>query len=158
MGVTLCKPRQIERYMSRISGPLLDRIDIHIEVPAVPFRELSGGSPGTSSAAMREQVKAARARQTARFDGSPTRHNAHMSHRQTRQFCPLDDECRDLLKAAMSELGLSARRTTRCCASRGRSPTSTPARPFARITSTRRSTTACSTGRCGREGFGSTGE
>ena len=107
--VTLWHPRQIERYMSKISGPLLDRIDLHIEVPAVPFRELSGGSPGTSSAAMRQEVKRARAAQAARFDGSPTRHNAHMSHRQTRQFCPLDDEGRNQLKAAMTELGLSAR-------------------------------------------------
>ncbi|MGA2064248.1 MAG: YifB family Mg chelatase-like AAA ATPase [Thermoguttaceae bacterium] len=104
-----CTPPQIERYMSKISGPLLDRIDIHIEVPSVPFRELSGGVPGTTSAEMRSQVVAARARQAARFDGSPTRYNADMSHRQTRQFCPLDDECRNLLKAAMNEMGLSAR-------------------------------------------------
>ena len=107
--VTLWHPRQIERYMSKISGPLLDRIDIHIEVPSVPFRELSGGQPGTSSAADAEQVRLARRKQAVRFDGTPTRHNAHMSHRQTRQFCPLDDECRNLLKAAMTELGLSAR-------------------------------------------------
>jgi magnesium chelatase family protein len=104
-----CTPPQIERYMSKISGPLLDRIDIHIEVPSVPFRELSGGLPGTSSAEMRACVMAARGRQIARFDGSATRYNADMSHRQTRQFCPLDDECRDLLKAAMTEMGLSAR-------------------------------------------------
>ncbi len=104
-----CTPPQIERYMSKISGPLLDRIDMHIEVPAVPFRELSGGSPGTSSAEMREQVKRARRAQAVRFDGTATRHNAHMSHRQTRQFCRLDDECRNQLKAAMTELGLSAR-------------------------------------------------
>ena len=58
---------------------------------------------------MREQVMQARRRQAVRFKGSSTRHNAHMSHRQTRQFCPLDDECRNQLKAAMSELGLSAR-------------------------------------------------
>ena len=104
-----CTPPQIERYMSKISGPLLDRIDLHIEVPAVPFRELSGGEPGTSSAAMRQQVMMARRAQAARFQGTSTRHNAHMSHRQTRQFCRLDDECRNLLKAAMAELGLSAR-------------------------------------------------
>jgi magnesium chelatase family protein len=95
--------------MSKISGPLLDRIDIHIEVPAVPFRELSVGEPGTSSQQMRGQVKLARHAQAARFDGTATRHNAHMSHRQTRQYCRLDDECRNLLKAAMTELGLSAR-------------------------------------------------
>ena len=104
-----CTPPQIERYMSKISGPLLDRIDIHIEVPSVPFRDLSGGTPGTSSAEMREQVIAARRAQSARFTGSRTRHNADMTHRQTRRFCPLDDECRNLLKASMDELGLSAR-------------------------------------------------
>jgi len=104
-----CTPPQIERYMSKISGPLLDRIDIHIEVPAVPFRELSAGASGTSSAAMREQVMKARAIQAARFAGTRTRHNADMTHRQTRQFCPLDQEGSNLLKSAMTELGLSAR-------------------------------------------------
>ena len=93
----------------RISGPLLDRIDIHIEVPAVPFRELSGGAPGTSSAAMREQVTAARAVQAARFASGPGRYNADMSHRQVRQYCRLDAECQNLLRAAMAETGLSAR-------------------------------------------------
>jgi magnesium chelatase family protein len=104
-----CTPPQIERYMGKISGPLLDRIDIHIEVPAVPFRELSGGSPGTSSAEMRKYVMAARQQQASRFNGSPTRYNADMSHRQTRQFCQIDDAGRNLLRAAMTEMGLSAR-------------------------------------------------
>ena len=84
--------------MTAIDGPLLDRIDIHIEVPAVPFRELSGGTPGTSSAEMRAVVAAARQRQAARFNGSATRYNADMSHRQTRQFCVLDTECSNLLR------------------------------------------------------------
>jgi magnesium chelatase family protein len=104
-----CTMPQILRYRSKISGPLLDRIDIHIEVPAVAFRELSGGSPGTSSAEMRRQVVTARQTQTARFHGSHTRHNGQMTHRQTRQFCELDDEGRNLLKGAMTEMGLSAR-------------------------------------------------
>jgi magnesium chelatase family protein len=104
-----CTPPQIERYMSKISGPLLDRIDIHIEVPSVAFRDLSGGTPGTSSAELRCQVAVARAAQAARFDGSPTRYNADMAHRQVRQFCPIDHECQEILKAAMIELGLSAR-------------------------------------------------
>jgi magnesium chelatase family protein len=114
-----CSVPEVERYMSKISGPLLDRIDIHIEVPAVPFRELSGGSDGTTSHRMREEVMNARRRQSERFDGDaattkggksgPTRYNADMSHRQTRKFCPLDDACRDLLRASMEELGLSAR-------------------------------------------------
>jgi magnesium chelatase family protein len=104
-----CTPPAIERYMSKISGPLIDRIDIHIEVPSVAFRDLSGGTPGTSSAEMRQQVAAARRRQTERFQCTHTRHNANMSHRQTRQFCRLDDECSNLLKASMNEMGLSAR-------------------------------------------------
>jgi magnesium chelatase family protein len=104
-----CTPPQIERYMSKISGPLLDRIDIHIEVPAVPFRELSGDTPGTSSDEMREQVAAARGIQRDRFRGMRTRHNADMTHRQTRRFCRLDTEGHNLLKASMTELGLSAR-------------------------------------------------
>ena len=104
-----CSVPQIERYMSKISGPLLDRIDIHIEVPAVPFRELSGSAVGTSSGQMRELVVAARRIQSERFSGSTIRHNADMTHRQTRRFCPLDEEGSSLLKASMTELGLSAR-------------------------------------------------
>jgi magnesium chelatase family protein len=104
-----CTPPQIDRYMSKISGPLIDRIDIHIEVPAVPFRELSGQQSGTSSADMRTQVTTARRAQAERFAGSPVRHNADMSHRQTRQHCALDAEGQNLLRSAMTELGLSAR-------------------------------------------------
>jgi magnesium chelatase family protein len=104
-----CTVPQIERYMSKISGPLVDRIDIHIEVPAVPFRELSGGSSGTTSEEMRALVAGARRVQTERFTGTKTRHNADMTHRETRQFCRLDEEGRNLLKAAMNEMGLSAR-------------------------------------------------
>jgi magnesium chelatase family protein len=104
-----CTPPQIERYMSKISGPLVDRIDIHIEVPSVAYRDLSGGAPGTPSADLRASVATARAAQVARFDGSRIRYNADMSHRQTRQFCGLDEECQNILKGAMSELGLSAR-------------------------------------------------
>lgn len=104
-----CSVPQIDRYMSKISGPLLDRIDLHIEVPAVPYRELSGGAPGTSSEQMREEVSTARGIQARRFAGTTARTNADMSHRQTRQFCKLDDEGGNLLRAAMTELGLSAR-------------------------------------------------
>jgi magnesium chelatase family protein len=104
-----CSVPQIERYMSKISGPLLDRIDIHIEVPSVAFRELSGESSGTTSSDMREQVAKARKRQQERFHGTKARYNADMSHRLTRKFCKLDDECRNLLKGSMTELGLSAR-------------------------------------------------
>ena len=95
--------------MSKISGPLLDRIDIHIEVAAVPFKELSTGPRGTDNAAMREQVEAARARQTERFRGAPKQTNGQMTSRQVRQICQLDAASRDLLEASVNEAGLSAR-------------------------------------------------
>lgn len=104
-----CNPMQIERYLSRISGPLLDRIDLHIEVPAVPFQELSARADGTSSAIMREQVNKARTAQRQRFGADSHRLNSRMSSRQLRRFCPLDDASKQLLKSAMDELGLSAR-------------------------------------------------
>jgi magnesium chelatase family protein len=104
-----CTVPQIERYMGKISGPLVDRIDIHIEVPAVPFKELSGSQTGTSSADMRAAVVAARQIQAQRFAGSSVRHNGQMTHRQIRQFCQLDEAGINLLRSTMSELGLSAR-------------------------------------------------
>ena len=104
-----CTVPQIERYMSKISGPLLDRIDLHIEVPAVPFKELTATADGTSSAAMREQVEASHGRQYARFNSSGTRHNAQMSTREIRQHCRLDDQGMTLLRSSITELGLSAR-------------------------------------------------
>src|SRR5207244_1458428 len=104
-----CTPIQIERYMGRISGPLLDRIDLHIEVPAVPFQELSAQADGTSSAAMREQVKGARAVQRERFGADGALLNSRMSTRQLRRHCGLEAEGKELLRRAMEELGLSAR-------------------------------------------------
>ena len=104
-----CTVPQVEKYMSKISGPLLDRIDIHLEVPAVPFRELSATRAGTSSSQMREAVLAARLRQAARFNGRPTRSNARMSSREVREFCPLEAAAVDLLRAAVTDMGLSAR-------------------------------------------------
>jgi magnesium chelatase family protein len=104
-----CSVPQVERYMAKISGPLLDRIDMHIEVPAVPFKELSSAAAGTTSTMMREQVERARSLQRERYAGSRTRYNAHMNNRQIRQFCALDAASQNLLKSAMSELGLSAR-------------------------------------------------
>ncbi len=97
--------------MGKISGPLLDRIDIHIEVPAVPFKELAStdATSGTGSDEMREQVAAARKRQQHRFNGAKTRYNAQMTSRETRKFCPLDDECMELMRASVNEMGLSAR-------------------------------------------------
>jgi magnesium chelatase family protein len=104
-----CTPPQIERYMAKISGPLLDRIDLHIEVPAVPYKELAAERAGTSSSQMREQVVAARKIQAERFAGSQTRYNARMTSRQIRSHCKLDNECQNLLQSSVNDLGLSAR-------------------------------------------------
>ncbi len=104
-----CSPFQIERYINRISGPLLDRIDIHIEVPPVDYTELSATSPGTSSAEIRERVLSARKIQAERFVRSKIRYNADMSHRQIISHCPLNDQGHSILKAAMEDFGLSAR-------------------------------------------------
>ncbi|MCA9116850.1 MAG: YifB family Mg chelatase-like AAA ATPase [Planctomycetaceae bacterium] len=104
-----CSPQQIERYLARISGPLLDRIDIHIEVPPVPFRELSDAAPGTDSAAIAEQVAEARAVQAKRFRRSTEALNGKMAPRQIRTHCKLQPDAETLLRAAMEEMGLSAR-------------------------------------------------
>ncbi len=109
-----CGVLAIERYMGKISGPLLDRVDIHIEVPAVPFDDLAKKAPGTSSTQMRSQVEAARQRQADRFsadqaaEGSP-RLNARMTTRQVRSFCLPDKAGRQLLESCMAQMGLSAR-------------------------------------------------
>lgn len=104
-----CTPMQVERYLGRISGPLLDRIDIHIEVPPVPFRELSDSVPGTSSAEMRELVVRGRQHQIRRFRGLKTRVNGKMKPPEIRKFCKLAKGAEELLRAAMEEMGLSAR-------------------------------------------------
>ena len=100
----------VQRYMSRISGPLLDRIDIHIEVPAVQYRELSGAPTGEESAAIRERVNGARRVQLDRFtDRNGIFCNAHMESREIRAFCAIDSKGHDLLRIAITKLGLSAR-------------------------------------------------
>ncbi len=102
---------QIQRYVGRISGPLLDRIDIHIDVPAVRFRDLTGeaGPEPESSASIRERVHFARERQLKRFAGEGIFSNASMTPRLIRHFCRIDGESKRLLEAAMTRLGLSAR-------------------------------------------------
>lgn len=104
-----CNPLQIERYLGRISGPLLDRLDIHIEVPPVPFRELSNTQNGTTSADMRQHVIAAREVQRRRFGTGNFLLNGKMSPSQIRKHCVLDAEAENLLKSAMESMGLSAR-------------------------------------------------
>lgn len=104
-----CSPMQVERYIGRISGPLLDRIDIHIEVPNVPFRELSNNTVGTTSEQMSAEVKVARGRQDQRFENQPAMVNGKMTPKQIRSFCKLESAAEELLKTAMEEMGLSAR-------------------------------------------------
>jgi magnesium chelatase family protein len=105
-----CSPAQIQKYLSKISGPLLDRIDIHIEVPAVKFKELAEIAAGEKSELIRARVNAARQRQTERFKENEVIFcNAHMESQDLRNFCPLDEECRGLLRQAITKLGLSAR-------------------------------------------------
>jgi magnesium chelatase family protein len=106
-----CSPMQIQRYVGKISGPLMDRIDIHIDVPAVKFNELRGkGAPeGDSSDEVRERVMRARELQLARFNGEGIFSNSAMSPRQIRAYCRLDDESEQLLENAMRRQGLSAR-------------------------------------------------
>jgi len=104
-----CSPIAVEKYMSRISGPLLDRIDLHIEVPPVPFEDLSKPGEGTGSAKMREEVDRARAIQEGRFGRGAGRLNGRMTSRQIRTHCRLDADAQASLKEAMEGLGLSAR-------------------------------------------------
>ena len=105
-----CSPQQIQRYMTKVSGPLLDRIDIHIEVAAVRYQELAAKRCGESSKEIRQRVVAARKRQGARFDGrGEVYKNADMGSREIHSFCRLDSSCQSLLKSAMGRLGLSAR-------------------------------------------------
>ena len=106
-----CSPAQVERYRNRISGPLLDRIDIHVGVPAVAFRELAGkDSPGEPSTAIRERIAAVREVQRRRFgDNSKVRCNARMSSKQIKHYCALDEAAEGMLQMAMTELNFSAR-------------------------------------------------
>lgn len=103
-------PREIQNYLGRISGPLLDRIDLHVEVPAVKFREISSERTGESSAQIRDRVIAARQRQQQRLADKPKiTCNARMGPRELKTHCALDDMGLDLLKFAMGDLKLSAR-------------------------------------------------
>ena len=106
-GYASSNPRGRDRYLAKLSGPLLDRIDIHVEVPAVPYPELTGRKTGTDSAAMRRQVLSARKIQEKRY-GDAT-NNANLSTKQMKAHCDLSDSCLLLMRQAMTELGLSAR-------------------------------------------------
>ena len=104
-----CSRGTVDNYQKRISGPLLDRIDIHVEVPRVDYEKLAGRERGETSAAVRARVEAARALQAERYRGSALFTNADMGPAEVRQHCELDEGCRGLIKAAMRQMHLSAR-------------------------------------------------
>lgn len=104
-----CTPPLIQRYLSRISGPLLDRIDLHIQVPAVKYKELSQDDRSEPSAAIRERVLAARQIQFRRLESFAIYCNAQMTPRTMRRFCRLDSESEKQMEKAITHLGLSAR-------------------------------------------------
>lgn len=108
-GRCRCTPQEIKSYLGKLSGPLLDRIDLYVEVPALEYSELSARTEGESSAAIRTRVMAARARQTARFGPDGPDCNAHMEPAQLREFCRLDPEGDTLMKNAYERMGLTGR-------------------------------------------------
>jgi magnesium chelatase family protein len=107
--VCRCIPGEIDRYRGRISGPLLDRIDLHVEVPALEYRELVEAEAGEGTAAVRQRVAAARIRQRDRLVGTQAFCNAQMGARETRRYSTPDTGGARLLEGAMRALGLSAR-------------------------------------------------
>jgi magnesium chelatase family protein len=105
-----CMPSQIQHYRNKISGPLLDRIDLHVEVPAIRYQDLVGVAPGDASALIRDRVVRARARQQERFRTLRKVHNnAGMRSRELQKLCPLCSEAQDILKMAIADLHFSAR-------------------------------------------------
>jgi len=105
-----CTGQQIQKYIGKVSGPLLDRIDIHVDVPAVKYTELSTKKAGEASQSIRERVIRARQTQTQRFKGRKGLYsNADMETKEIKEFCGIDEAGAELLKMAMTKLGLSAR-------------------------------------------------
>ena len=108
-----CTPQQIRQYQSKISGPLLDRIDLHIEVPSVKYRALSDKEQGESSAAVKERVNKARDIQQKRFNSDRVMCNSRMTEKQIKKFCYINEEAHKLIEMAIEKLGLSARAVNR---------------------------------------------
>ena len=108
-GRCTCSESSVEHYLSRLSGPLLDRLDLTVEVPAVPYEELHTRGTGENSETIRSRVNAARERQRRRFEGTDVRNNAHMSASQLREYCALDETCSTLMRQAFDRLNLTAR-------------------------------------------------
>jgi magnesium chelatase family protein len=108
-----CTPQQIRQYQGRISGPLLDRIDIHIDVPSVRYHDLTATESGEPSAAIKVRIERARKIQMERFTGESMPFNSRLSDRHVRTICPIDGDSRSLIEMAVDRLGLSARAHTR---------------------------------------------
>ncbi len=104
-----CPPAAVTRYQKRLSGPILDRIDLHVELPRVEYEKLAGTRRGEDSGAVRARVVATRERQWRRFAGSGLAANAEMGLPEVRQYCALDAAGASLVRAAVQRLGLSAR-------------------------------------------------
>lgn len=108
-----CTSQQIRQYQAKISGPLLDRIDLHIEVPSIKYRALSGKEAGESSVTIKERISNARQRQRQRFQGNGLVYNARMTEKQIKAYCSIDEESHNLMEMAIEKLGLSARAMNR---------------------------------------------
>lgn len=104
-----CTPNKIANYMAKISGPLLDRIDIHVELPSIKYKELTDTKDAEPSSAIKVRIEKARLIQRERFKSEGIFYNAQMNTKLTKKYCLLEDEAKELLKMAMTELGLSAR-------------------------------------------------
>ena len=109
----VCSPSQIHRYRQRVSGPLLDRIDIHVEVPAVPYKDLSNKFSGETSKKIRSRLQKAREAQIERFKNDNIYSNSKMQSRHIKKYCFLNSDAQSILELAMQKLGLSARAYTR---------------------------------------------
>ena len=108
-GRCRCAPADVKRYLSKLSGPLLDRIDLFVDVPALEFDALSRRAPAESSAEIKKRVDAARAVQAGRFGPAGPECNAHMGPAELGAYCALDDGCREMMKGAFARMGLTAR-------------------------------------------------
>lgn len=112
-GQCTCTPRQIQQYLGKLSGPLLDRMDIHIEVASVKYREIDSGSTGDTSTVIRERVENTRNIQLDRYRGMRIYSNSQLQPAMINKFCRLDEKCRDILRNAFDKLGMSARAYSR---------------------------------------------
>src|SRR5262245_33243125 len=108
-----CTPLQIQRYRSKVSGPLLDRIDIQVEVPGLRYQELASKDAGENSTVIRARVNAARSIQLQRFDKTKLHANAQMGTREIKRYCAVQEDAERLLETAINKLGLSARAYSR---------------------------------------------